>query len=46
MQPTTIDPEAEALAKCYALLLRKAAERRAKLAEETAVDRSVEKKTS
>jgi hypothetical protein len=36
MSPATIDPEARALAQCYALLIRKAQERRARLAREAA----------
>lgn len=41
---TTNDLEAQALARCYALLLRKAAERRARLASETAVSANVKEK--
>lgn len=36
MSPATIDLEARALAQCYALLIRKAQERRARLAREAA----------
>lgn len=43
MQTTQVDQEAVALARCYALLLQKARERRARLAAETAVSNDVKR---
>lgn len=42
MIQTTIDLEARALAQCYALLIRKAQERRARLAAEAAAQETAE----